>query len=100
MQELSLRPIKGAFFVPASGEEVPPPMPNFSQQLVLDTIACFKEEDGVQLTQEEAIEVLESFAGLYMAFAEGGAADPARLKAAEPPPDLISPHSCKEGFHS
>lgn len=68
-------------------------MSKFSLQLVSDTIACFKEEDGIELTQEQAIEVLESFAGLYLAFAEGGAADPARLKAAEPPPDLISPHS-------
>ena len=75
-------------------------MPKFSQQLVSDTITCFKEEDGIELTQEQAIEALESFAGLYMAFAEGGAVDSARLKGAEPPPDLISPHSCKEGFHS
>jgi len=43
-------------------------MNRFPQQLVLDTIACFKEEDGVELTQEQAVEVLESFAGLYLAF--------------------------------
>lgn len=75
-------------------------MPKFSQQLVSDTIACFKEEDGIELTPEQAIEALEAFAGLYLAFAGGGAADPAGLKAAEPSPDLISPHSCKKGFHS
>lgn len=58
-------------------------MPKFSQQLVFDTIACFKEEDGVELTQEEAVEALESFAGLYLAFApkEDERADGARLSA-------------------
>lgn len=47
-------------------------MSKFSPQLVSDTIACFKEEDGIELTQEQAIEALESFAGLYLAFAPDG----------------------------
>ena len=47
-------------------------MNRFPQQLVLDTIACFKEEDGVELTQEEAVAVLDSFAGLYLALASEG----------------------------
>ena len=43
-------------------------MPKFSQQLISDTIACFKEEDGVFLSHEEAVEVLESLGGLFLAF--------------------------------
>lgn len=75
-------------------------MPKFSPQLVSDTIACFKEEDGIELTQEQAIEALESFAGLYLAFAEGRAADPAHLKAAELPPDLIPPEMAQIQYKS
>ena len=44
-------------------------MSKYNEKLVLDTITCFKEEDGIELTQEQAVEVLESFAGLYLAFA-------------------------------
>ncbi len=63
-------------------------------------IQYFRKEYNLEIKSEEADLYLTSFATLYEAMGEAGAADPARLKAAEPPPDLISPHSCKEGFHS
>lgn len=47
-------------------------MSKYNEKLVLETIACFKEEDGIEMTQEEAIAVLDSFAGLYLAFASEG----------------------------
>lgn len=76
-------------------------MPKFSPKLILDTISCFKEEDGVVLTESEAVEVLDSLAGLYLAFAGvkasgdgGGGGGLSRAADDTPPPDLISPHSC------
>ncbi len=50
-------------------------MPKFSQQLISETITCFYEEDGVLLTQEEALAVLDSLSGLYLAFTPGQCGD-------------------------
>jgi hypothetical protein len=41
----------------------------YPEQLVLETIACFAEEENIALTREEAIAVLDSFGGLFLAFA-------------------------------
>jgi hypothetical protein len=46
-------------------------MNSFSQELIRDTIACFQEEDGVVLSEDQANAVLRAFAGLFLAFAEG-----------------------------
>ncbi len=43
---------------------------NFSQNLIDETIRCFKEEDGLDLSPEQANEYLHSMAGLFLAFAE------------------------------
>lgn len=43
---------------------------NFSQKLIDETIQCFKEEDGLNLSPEQANEYLHSMAGLFLAFAE------------------------------
>ena len=42
----------------------------FSQNLIDETIRCFKEEDGLDLSPEQANEYLNSMAGLFLAFAE------------------------------
>ena len=42
----------------------------FSQNLIDETIRCFKEEDGLDLSPEQANEYLHSMAGLFLAFAE------------------------------
>jgi hypothetical protein len=44
----------------------------YPEQLVLETIACFAEEENIALTQEEAIAILDSFGGLFLAFASDG----------------------------
>jgi len=43
---------------------------NFSQNLIEKTIQCFKDEDGLDLSPEQANEYLHSMAGLFLAFAE------------------------------
>ena len=40
----------------------------FSQKLIQETINCFKEEDGLDVSPEQANEYLHSLAGLYLAF--------------------------------
>jgi hypothetical protein len=73
---------------------------SFSKELIADTITCFKEEDGLLLSEEEAIEVLHSFAGLYLAFARGSKASPAALAAGTPTPQvLVTPVECCEMHH-
>ena len=50
----------------------------FSQNLIQDCIKSFKEENGVDISAETAIEYLNSFARLYLTFAriEGKGAVP------------------------
>ena len=42
----------------------------FSKELVAETIKCFKEENHVILSEEEAITVLKSFGRLFLAFSD------------------------------
>ena len=65
----------------------------FSKNLIDETIQCFKEEDGLDLSPEQANEYLHSLAGLFLAFAKS--ADPGCEAPGGASPDLISPHSCK-----
>jgi len=41
----------------------------FSKNLIDETIKCFKEEDGIELSQELTEEYLEAFSKLFLAFA-------------------------------
>ena len=43
----------------------------FSQKLIEDTIRCFKEENGIDLSHEQAQEALHNMAGLFLAFSKG-----------------------------
>jgi hypothetical protein len=45
-------------------------MIKFSEKLINETIQIFKEEDGVEFTQEQAEEALENLLGLYLSFAK------------------------------
>jgi len=49
---------------------------SFSKQLIDETIKVFKEEDGLNLSPEQANEYLNGMAGLFLAFA--GHITPAR----------------------
>ena len=42
----------------------------YSKKLIDECIQCFKDENDLDITQEQANEYLDSFAGLYLAFAE------------------------------
>ena len=50
----------------------------YSQRLIEETILCFKKENGLDLTHEQANEYLNSLANLYLAFT-GRAVPPERL---------------------
>jgi hypothetical protein len=43
----------------------------YSPELIAETIACFQEEDGIVLSEDQAIAVLRGLSGLFLAFAEG-----------------------------
>ena len=56
----------------------------FSQKLIEDTIRCFKEENGIDLSIAQAQEALHNMAGLFLAFAQeevGVTASASRKKA-------------------
>ncbi len=40
----------------------------FSEKLIRETIACFKEEDGLDISEETANEYLMSLSNLYLAY--------------------------------
>jgi len=42
----------------------------FSSNLIEETIQCFKDEDGLDISPEQASEYLDTLAGLYLAFAK------------------------------
>lgn len=42
----------------------------FPKYLIEETILCFKEENGIDLSVEEASHYLDSFAELFLAFAD------------------------------
>ena len=42
----------------------------FPHYLIQETIECFKEENGIDLSVEEASQYLDSFAELLLAFAD------------------------------
>jgi len=54
---------------------------NFSNNLIQETIATFREEDGISLSEEEAINILNSLGGLFLAFSHRSA-PPAPQEAA------------------
>ena len=67
----------------------------FSQNLIQHCIKSFKEENGVDISAETAIEYLNSFARLYLTFARIEGAGPGCEAPGGASLDLISPHSCK-----
>jgi hypothetical protein len=67
----------------------------FSKNLIEKTIQCFKEEDGFDLSPEQANEYLNSLAGLFLAFADKQLVQPLWGERAVPH-DLISPHNCND----
>lgn len=40
----------------------------YSEKLIKEIILCFKEEDGLDISEETANEYLENFSGLFLAF--------------------------------
>ncbi|MDB5204853.1 MAG: hypothetical protein JWP09_881 [Candidatus Taylorbacteria bacterium] len=42
----------------------------FSKKLIDRTIKCFKEEDGLDISEETANEYLNGLSGLFLAFAD------------------------------
>ncbi|MDD4804058.1 MAG: hypothetical protein PHN69_02695 [Candidatus Pacebacteria bacterium] len=74
----------------------------FSQKLIDETIKCFKEEDGVELSPEITEQYLESFAKFYIAFARKKLVEQfsvdalATQKRLDSSSDLISPHNCND----
>jgi hypothetical protein len=42
----------------------------YSPNLIEETIKCFKEEDGLDISSETANEYLENLSGLFLAFTD------------------------------
>lgn len=66
----------------------------FTKNLIEKTITCFKEEDGLDLSPEQASEYLNSLASLFLAFSEHSKPRPAPKAGGALSSDLITPHSC------
>lgn len=83
----------------------------FSQQLIDETVKCFKEENGIDVSEKQAVEILENLAGLFLAFSASSGSDdsffnaPTDLSGVEKKspnpnsssPDLIYAHNCNSG---
>lgn len=41
----------------------------YSNKLIQETILCFKEENGLDISEETATEYLDGLSGLFLAFA-------------------------------
>lgn len=62
---------------------------SYSDQLIDACIGCFREEDGIELTREQAEKCLVGLGGLFTAFAAvDRAATPHALACAGPPARL------------
>lgn len=55
----------------------------FSQNLINETIQCFKEEDNLNITSEQATEYLNGMADLYLAFTNFDISDPSLKRGDE-----------------
>ncbi len=66
----------------------------FSQNLIEETIQCFKEEDGLDISAETANQYLENLSGLFLVFADYRPQSIRPAGDADGSLDLISPHSC------
>lgn len=66
----------------------------YSQKLIEETILCFKEEDGLDISAETANEYLDSFAGLFLAFSDYETTRPVLKTGGSPTQNLISSESC------
>lgn len=52
-------------------------MSRFEPKLIQDAIACFREQDGVVLSESEAVAALEALGGLFLALTgEKGGGEP------------------------
>lgn len=47
----------------------------YSQKLITEAINCVKAETNVSITEKEAIEMLDSLSGLFLAFCDEGKLD-------------------------
>ncbi len=56
----------------------------FSDTLINDAISVFKDENDILLSTEEAIAVLDSLAGLFLAFAKEETRLPSAFMRGEP----------------
>ena len=61
----------------------------YSPKLIAECIACFRDEDGIDITEDKAETYLRGLGGLFRAFAMSEAAARAAL-AAEPQPPQVS----------
>lgn len=67
---------------------------SYSQNLIQETIKVFKEEDGVDISVDTAIEYLNQLSGLFLAFAGYKETPHGTSSAGGVSVDLITPHSC------
>lgn len=61
----------------------------YSAPLIQETIFVFQEENGILLTPEEAVIVLDGLSGLFLAYADRAEATPPALAVESHSIDLI-----------
>lgn len=68
----------------------------FSQNLINETIQCFKEEDNLTITPEQATEYLNGMSSLYLAFTNFDISTPQLKRGVEMSKNLITKNNEQE----
>lgn len=63
----------------------------FSQKLIDETVKCFKEENGITVSEKQAVEILDNLSGLFLSFVKPNSERPNSVDS------FFDPHTFPSG---